>query len=178
MNLFKSLMRKIDFWQRGINVWPGAYVYPTAEIGAMVSIGRNAEIGNNVHIGPCCRIGHGAFIPEGVYIEEQVFIGPGVICTNDNFPPSSRRDWQHTIIKKKAAIGAGCVIKPGITIGERAIIGCGSVVTKDVPADEVYAGNPAEKLSHASATLARYTSSLNGGTAWKPIAKIQQLQKM
>ena len=169
MNLFKSLMRKLDFWQRGIKVWPGAYVYPTAVIGSLVSIGRNAEIGNNVHIGPACRIGNGAFIPEGVFIEEQVFIGPHVCFTNDNFPPSSKDDWQNTIIKKKAAIGAGSVIKPGVTIGENAIVGCGSVVTKDIPADEVYAGNPAVKLSHhASATIARYSSSPNGGRHGNP----------
>jgi len=91
--------------------------------------------------------------------------------TNDNFPPSSREDWQITIIRKKAAIGAGCVIKPGIEIGENAIVGCGSVVTKDIPADEIWAGNPAEKLSNASATIARYSGSRNGRKAWKTIAK-------
>lgn len=35
------------------------------------------------------------------------------------------------------------VVKP-VTIGERAIIGAGSVVTKDIPANEVWAGNPAK----------------------------------
>ena len=34
------------------------------------------------------------------------------------------------------------VVKP-VTIGENAIIGAGSVVTKDIPANEVWAGNPA-----------------------------------
>ena len=35
------------------------------------------------------------------------------------------------------------MVKP-VTIGERAIIGAGSVVTKDIPANEVWAGNPAK----------------------------------
>ena len=35
------------------------------------------------------------------------------------------------------------VVKP-VTIGERAIIGAGSVMTKDIPANEVWAGNPAK----------------------------------
>ena len=35
------------------------------------------------------------------------------------------------------------VVKP-VTIGERAIIGAGSVVTKDIPANEVWAGNLAK----------------------------------
>jgi acetyltransferase-like isoleucine patch superfamily enzyme len=44
---------------------------------------------------------------------------------------------------KGASIGAGSVILPGITIGEGAMIGAGSVVTKDVPAGELWFGNPA-----------------------------------
>ena len=34
------------------------------------------------------------------------------------------------------------VVKP-VTIGEGAIVGAGSIVTKDIPANEVWAGNPA-----------------------------------
>lgn len=40
-------------------------------------------------------------------------------------------------------IGAGSIIMKGVTIGDRSIIGAGSVVTKSVPADEIWAGNPA-----------------------------------
>jgi acetyltransferase-like isoleucine patch superfamily enzyme len=47
-------------------------------------------------------------------------------------------------IKKGASIGAGSSIIGGITIGEGAMIGTGSVVTKDVPAGELWFGNPAK----------------------------------
>ncbi len=40
-------------------------------------------------------------------------------------------------------IGANAIILKGVSIGDRAIIGAASVVAKDVPADEVWAGNPA-----------------------------------
>ena len=40
-------------------------------------------------------------------------------------------------------MGAGSTLLPGITIGENALIGAGSVVTKDVPAGEIWVGNPA-----------------------------------
>lgn len=41
-------------------------------------------------------------------------------------------------------VGADALILKGVTIGDRAIVGAGSVVTRDVPADEVWAGNPAQ----------------------------------
>ena len=41
-------------------------------------------------------------------------------------------------------IGAHSIILKGVTIGARSIVGAGSVVTKDIPADEVWAGNPAK----------------------------------
>ena len=40
--------------------------------------------------------------------------------------------------------GAHSIILKGVTIGARSIIGAGSVVTKDVPANEVWLGNPAK----------------------------------
>lgn len=43
-------------------------------------------------------------------------------------------------------IGANSTILKGVTIGDRAIIGCGSIVSKDIPSDEVWAGNPARFL--------------------------------
>ncbi len=42
-----------------------------------------------------------------------------------------------------AFIGAHSIILKGVTIGEKAIIGAGSVVTKNIPACEIWAGNPA-----------------------------------
>lgn len=44
-------------------------------------------------------------------------------------------------------IGGGVTILKGVTIGDRAIIGACSVVTKDVPSDEIWAGNPAKFVS-------------------------------
>jgi len=46
-------------------------------------------------------------------------------------------------------IGTNTLILKGVTIGDRAIIGAGSVLSKDVPADEIWAGNPARKVRGA-----------------------------
>lgn len=40
-------------------------------------------------------------------------------------------------------IGTNTIILKGVTVGDRAIIGAGSVVSCDIPADEIWAGNPA-----------------------------------
>lgn len=40
-------------------------------------------------------------------------------------------------------IGANTVICNAVRIGENAIVGAGSVVTKDIPDNEIWGGNPA-----------------------------------
>jgi len=39
-------------------------------------------------------------------------------------------------------IGTNAIILKGVSVGDCAIIGAGSVVSRDVPADEIWAGNP------------------------------------
>jgi len=43
-------------------------------------------------------------------------------------------------------IGTNAMILKGVSIGDRSIIGAGSVVTRDVPSDEIWAGNPARRI--------------------------------
>jgi maltose O-acetyltransferase len=49
-------------------------------------------------------------------------------------------------IRSGAWIASGVIILPGVTIGNDAVIGAGSVVTKDIPDNEVWIGNPARFL--------------------------------
>ncbi len=47
-------------------------------------------------------------------------------------------------IRDNSFVGVNSIIMPNVTIGPNSVVGAGSVVTKDVPPDTVYAGNPAK----------------------------------
>jgi UDP-2-acetamido-3-amino-2,3-dideoxy-glucuronate N-acetyltransferase len=108
-------------------------------------IGKMCRFGAFVDIGPCeigdwCNIQARAFIPQGVILHNRVFVGPGVIFTNDKYPPSNGQ-WRHkrpTEVMDGASIGAGAIILPGVMIGRGALIGAGSIVTKDVNDGETW----------------------------------------
>lgn len=126
------------------------------EIGDETSIGTFVEVQRGVRIGARCKIQSHSFICEGVTIEDEVFVGHNVNFLNDRFPratnPDGSRkadsDWtlERTLVKRRAAVGTGAVILPGLTIGAGAIVGAGAVVTEDVPDGATVVGNPARLL--------------------------------
>lgn len=134
-----------------INIYGDCIIGSFVNIGCFVEIGPGVVIGNNVRIGAHC------FIPEGVTIEDDVFVGPGVIFTNDRYPPGGKENWRPILVKAKASIGAGSVILPGVEIGEGAMIGAGTVVTKNIPAGYRVVGNPCRRI------LTRITDWEKGG---------------
>jgi UDP-2-acetamido-3-amino-2,3-dideoxy-glucuronate N-acetyltransferase len=121
-------------------------IYGNAVIGKNCNIGSFVEIGPGVKIGDHVRIGAHCFIPEGVTIEDHCFIGPGCVFTNDRYPPGHRINWETTLIKRGASIGAGCVILPGVRVGIEASIGAGTVISKDVPDGWRVIGNPMRRI--------------------------------
>lgn len=134
------------------NIWQFCVVFPEAKIGENCNICANVLIENDVIIGNNVTVKSGVQLWDGITIEDDVFIGPNATFTNDLFPRSKNPDWElkRTVIKKGASIGANATILCGITIGENAMIGAGSVVTKDVPAGEVWVGNPARGIKKSS----------------------------
>lgn len=55
-------------------------------------------------------------------------------------------------IGRNVWIGRNAIILPGITIGDHSVIAAGSVVFDDVPARQVWRGNPAMFVKHVRAT--------------------------
>ena len=117
-------------------------------LGDNVKIEKNVKIGSLVHIDYDVQIGENttieglAYIPPLSRIGKNVFIGPGVILTNDPYPPSKKLIGVK--IGDGAIIGARAVIKAGVKIGSNSVVAMGAVVTKDVEDDIVVIGNPAK----------------------------------
>lgn len=130
----------------GTNIWQYCVIFPNARIGNNCNICAFVLIENDVVIGNNVTIKSGVQVWDGIIIEDNVCVGPNVTFTNDKFPRSKNEDWdlQKTIIGKGASIGANSTILPGIKIGKNVMIGAGSVVTKDIPDDELWMGNPAK----------------------------------
>lgn len=130
------------------NIWQFCVIFAGAKIGDNCNICANVLIENEVTVGNNVTVKSGVQLWDGVTLEDNVFVGPNVTFTNDLFPRSKNSDWKlsKTVVKKGASIGANATILCGITIGENAMIGAGSVVTKDVPAGEIWIGNPAKFL--------------------------------
>ncbi|AMR32099.1 acetyltransferase [Mucilaginibacter sp. PAMC 26640] len=110
------------------------------------NFGRFIKLGKDVFINHAC-----SFLDLGsITLEDHVLIGPKVNLITENHPmdPATRRGLvcKPILIKRKAWIGAGATILPGVTVGENAIVAAGAVVSKDVPDNTVVGGVPAKVI--------------------------------
>lgn len=130
----------------GTRIWQYVVVLANARIGNDCNICSHCFIENDVEIGDRVTVKCGVQVWDGLRLEDDVFVGPNVTFTNDLYPRSQvhHDEFAKTIIKQGASIGANATILPGITIGSGALIGAGSVVTKNVPDNELWVGNPAK----------------------------------
>lgn len=132
------------------SIWQYCVILPNAKIGCNCNVCAHVLIENDVIIGDNVTIKSGVQLWDGITIEDNVFIGPNVTFTNDLIPRSKvyPDKFAKTLIKKGASVGANSTIIAGNTIGEYALIGAGSVVTKNIPANTVWYGNPAKQKGY------------------------------
>lgn len=140
-----------------VTIHPYTNIY-NCNIDDETTIGPFVEIQSDVVIGKKCKIQSHSFICEGSRIGNFVFIGHGVIFCNDKYPKATNKDqsiktkadWllEPVIINDYVSIGSNVTLLPGIIIGKNSIIGAGSVVTKNIPENEIWIGNPAKFYKH------------------------------
>lgn len=118
----------------------------------MIEVGPNAQliIGENSGMS-----GGLIYCANKVIIGKNVKIGGGTRIYDSNFHSLNSEDRRTYLLDKQNTktapviidddvfIGCCCIINKGVHIGARSVIAAGSVVVKDVPADEVWGGNPA-----------------------------------
>ncbi len=128
-------------------VWQYCVIFEKAVIGDNCNICSHVLIEDEVLIGDNVTVKSGVQLWNGITVEDDVFIGPNATFTNDLIPRSKSSHWNlaKTVIKKGASIGANVTIIAGNLIGEYSLIGAGSVVTKSVPPNTVWYGNPAKQ---------------------------------
>lgn len=130
---------------KGTKIWHFCHIMPGARIGENCSLGQNVMVGSNVVIGNNVKIQNNVSVYTGVELEDDVFCGPSCVFTNVINPRSPivrRSEYQRTLIRRGATIGANATIICGINIGRYAFIGAGSVVRNDVPDYALILGVP------------------------------------
>ncbi len=118
-----------------------------------VDRGAKLEIGNNVQMSQSAVVCH-----KSISIGNHVKLGGGVCIYDTDFHSLDSKQRQNrsedftnktlkpVIIKDNVFIGAHSVILKGVIIGENSIIAAGSIISKNIPANEIWGGNPAKKI--------------------------------
>lgn len=105
---------------------------------------------DNIEIGPSSTVRRSALdntiIKSGCKIGALVNIGHNCIIGNNCILSCQNVTSGSSVLGENVFMGVGSVIKVGVNVGNNVIIGLGAVVTKHIPDNETWMGNPAKKL--------------------------------
>ena len=150
-------------------IWQWVHICKGAKIGSNCIFGQNVFVASNVSIGSNVKVQNNVSIYENVILEDDVFCGPSMVFTNVFNPRSAypkKDQYQTTLIKKGATLGANCTIVCGITIGKNAFIGAGAVITKNVKDYALYTGVPGKHVGWMSSYGEKINLPLKGEGTW------------
>lgn len=134
-------------------IWHFSHIMPNCNIGERCNIGQNVVVSPKVILGNNVKVQNNVSIYTGVECEDDVFLGPSMVFTNVINPRSAikrQNQYQKTLVKRGASIGANATIICGNTIGEFAFVGAGAVVTKNVLSYALVVGNPSKQIGWIS----------------------------
>lgn len=127
------------FSQPGVN---HPVMLRTMRSGAILTIGDDVGMS-----------GGGVCVHTEVTIGNQVMLGANAFITDTDFHPINPANRRYSgegiqskkvVIEDNVFIGMNTLVLKGVTIGKNSVIGANSLVAKDVPANQIWAGNPAK----------------------------------
>ena len=169
--MYKLLYSHVDW---GCNI--KFYGYPIFILKGQSILGKNLVFtsrlkSNLVGLSKCCSIyvnpnakliigdncgfsGTSIFCSKLIIIGDNCMFGGNTSIWDTDFHSIDYKDRRDDInamskpikIGDDVFIGAHSIILKGVNIGSKSVIGAGSVVTKDIPANQIWAGNPAKYI--------------------------------
>ncbi|PIE39408.1 MAG: acetyltransferase [Gammaproteobacteria bacterium] len=119
--------------------------------------GRGPDLGK-IHIGDYVLISPGVRISacDEIVIGDATMIANGVYITDSDWHTIYDRTVQDervlpVRIGRNVWIGDHATVLKGVTIGDNAVVAAGAVVTRNIPANTVVAGNPAQVVKQLDA---------------------------
>ncbi|MGA0557728.1 acyltransferase [Larkinella sp. VNQ87] len=116
----------------------------SVEEGGVLTIGNNVAVSsfavictNRITIGNNVRIGGNTCICDSDFhslIPAERTANPEIVDNVGTKP---------VVLEDDCFVGSHCTVMKGVRIGARSVVGSGSVVTKSIPPDEIWGGNPA-----------------------------------
>lgn len=130
VNMLASSDRRVR-----LTVWP---TNPDKKDEGRIKIGSYCVVCPGVRISSALEItiGDSSMMAHNVYITDNDW--------HDIYDRSATGTPKPIHIADNVWLGDSVIVCKGVTIGENSVVGAGAVVTKDIPANVVVAGNPAQ----------------------------------
>ena len=135
----------------GTKIWHFSHIMSGAILGQNCNLGQNVVVSPNCVVGDNVKIQNNVSIYTGVILEDDVFCGPSMVFTNVINPRSHierKSEYQRTLVRQGATIGANATVICGYTLGRYCFVGAGAVVTRDIPDFGLVVGNPGRLIGY------------------------------